>query len=229
MSNQIQIFTFNSSIQVRSLLIDNEPWFFAQDVASILKYSATSAMLKRLDDDEKQIVVALLQNGTTKQKQSVINESGMYNAIFGSTLSEAKAFRRWVTHEVLPSIRKRGYYADPDIVPNHDFTGFEPVSSSQYEEIARYIWKLSHLMHYKDSTSRALWHVVRSSLGIATSGSTIPAIYFEQAMNVVKQHEPCINKFFNEHADKERALISDIRHGRCLHVGFDNQLALSYS
>jgi prophage antirepressor-like protein len=87
---------------------DGEPWFFAQDVASALGYSATSAMLKRIDDDDHKTRVFL--DGTTYKKQALISEPGLYLAILGSTLATARRFKRWVVHEVLPTIRKTGAY-----------------------------------------------------------------------------------------------------------------------
>lgn len=88
---------------------DGEPWFFAQDIADVLGYSSTGAMNKLVDDEDRQI--RSFQNGTTNMKQSLINESGVYAAVFGSAKEEAKPFKRWVTHEVLPSIRKTGGYS----------------------------------------------------------------------------------------------------------------------
>jgi prophage antirepressor-like protein len=87
---------------------DGEPWFFTQDIASALGYSATSAMLKRIDDDDHKTRVFL--DGTTYKKQSLISEPGLYLAILGSTLETARRFKRWVVHEVLPTIRKTGAY-----------------------------------------------------------------------------------------------------------------------
>jgi prophage antirepressor-like protein len=87
-----------------------EPWFIAMEVAAALEYSDAEAMTRRLDDDEKQNrqVVGFGPRGVT-----VINESGLYSAILGSAKPEAKAFKRWVTREVLPSIRKTGAYVPP--------------------------------------------------------------------------------------------------------------------
>jgi prophage antirepressor-like protein len=84
-----------------------EPQFIAKEISSILGYSDAEAMTRRLDDDEKQNlqIVGFGPRGVT-----VINESGLYSAILGSNKPEAKRFKRWVTHEVLPSIRKTGGY-----------------------------------------------------------------------------------------------------------------------
>ena len=81
-------FDFNGA-EVRVMDQSGEPWWFAQDVAAILGYSATGAMNKLIDEDDRRIEV--FQVGTTYQKQSLINESGLYAAIFGSTLDGAKA------------------------------------------------------------------------------------------------------------------------------------------
>ena len=89
-----------------------EPLFVASDVASILGYRMASDMTRRLDPDEKGTRSVRTSGGT--QELTVINESGLYTAILGSKLSEAKAFKRWVTSEVLPSIRKRGGYLTPE-------------------------------------------------------------------------------------------------------------------
>lgn len=83
-----------------------EVWFVAKDVADILGYAKTNNMTERLDDDEKQtLYVAASQNN-----QTLINESGLYSAVMGSQKPEAKRFKKWVTSEVLPSIRKTGGY-----------------------------------------------------------------------------------------------------------------------
>lgn len=97
----------NQRIQV--LLDENgEPWFIAMEVAEILGYSDAYEMTKRLDDDEKQIrqVAGFGPRGVT-----TLNESGLYSAILDSSKSEAKPFKRWVTHDVLPSLRRTGTYS----------------------------------------------------------------------------------------------------------------------
>jgi len=107
---ELQIFKYED-VQVRTANVEGEIFFFAQDVASILGYSATSAMMKRIDEDEQATQTFL--DGTTYKKQSLINEPGLYNAVLGSQLASAKKFKKWVTSEVLPSIRKTGSYGDP--------------------------------------------------------------------------------------------------------------------
>ena len=104
-----QAFTFNASNQqVRTVTIDNEPYFVAKDVCDILSLSDVSMSVSRLDDDEK-LTQALLVSGQKRQMWCV-NESGLYHLIFQSRKPEAKAFRKWVTAEVLPTLRRTGRY-----------------------------------------------------------------------------------------------------------------------
>lgn len=106
--NEISIFHFQGS-EVRIVNVNDEPWFVAKDVAEILGYSETNRMTARLDDDETNKTQSTDSVGR-RTEITIINESGLYNAALGSTKPEAKAFKKWVTSEVLPSIRKHGGY-----------------------------------------------------------------------------------------------------------------------
>lgn len=108
--NQLsQAFTFNASNQqVRTLTIENEPYFVAKDVCVILGISNHNDAVGRLDDDEKRGSALPTPSGT--QQMVVVNESGLYHLIFQSRKPEAKAFRKWVTAEVLPTLRRTGRY-----------------------------------------------------------------------------------------------------------------------
>ncbi|MCT3136026.1 phage antirepressor KilAC domain-containing protein [Lactococcus lactis] len=103
--NELQNFNFNN-LPVRTVLIENEPWFVAKDVADILEYSETAQMTRRLDKEDSMSVKLTGMN----MKSTIINESGLYEAIIGSKKKEVKPFKRWITHEVLPTIRKHGAY-----------------------------------------------------------------------------------------------------------------------
>lgn len=103
--NELQNFNFNN-LPVRTMLIDDEPWFVAKDVADILEYSETAQMTRRLEKEDSMSVKLTGMN----MKSTIINESGLYEAIIGSKKKEVKPFKRWVTHEVLPTIRKHGAY-----------------------------------------------------------------------------------------------------------------------
>jgi len=108
--NEIQRFDFNGA-DVRIRRDENgEPWFVAKDVSDVLDYSDTSAMTRRLDDDEKTTLQVSQDGSNYKTNITLINESGLYSAILGSTKPDARAFKKWVTGEVLPAIRRTGGY-----------------------------------------------------------------------------------------------------------------------
>ena len=94
--------------EVRTILLDDEPWFVATDVCKALEIGNVSMALSRLDADEKGISSIDTLGGT--QKVSIINEPGLYSLILTSRKPEAKAFKRWITHEVIPAIRRHGAY-----------------------------------------------------------------------------------------------------------------------
>ena len=108
MSNEVMNFNFDGADVRVNTDENNNPWFVAKDVAEILGYSDTNAMTRRMDSDE----VKTCADKSSGQVRNIyiISESGLYRAILGSRKPEAKAFKRWVTHEVLPSIRKTGGY-----------------------------------------------------------------------------------------------------------------------
>lgn len=113
MKTEIQIFKNDEFGQVRTTTINGEPWFVGKDVADILGYSnPRDALAKHVDDDDRNTVA--IRDGKGNPNQTIINESGLYALIIGSKLPTAKKFKRWVTSEVLPSIRKTGSYTvDP--------------------------------------------------------------------------------------------------------------------
>lgn len=102
------VFSYNDNHTVRTLMIDNEPWFVAKDVCDILEISKYRDALSRLDDDERESVLVDTLGG--KQEMGAVNEYGLYSLIMKSRKSEAKVFKKWITHEVIPSIRKSGKY-----------------------------------------------------------------------------------------------------------------------
>lgn len=121
--NNLQIFNNPEFGQVRTIEKDGEPWFVGKDVAEILGYTKLDAMYRVISDEDKKNIdpqtvenTGFPQNGATLEpnpnvrRMVLINESGLYDAIFHSKLESAKRFRRWVTSEVLPSIRKNGAY-----------------------------------------------------------------------------------------------------------------------
>jgi len=107
----VREFSFDSQRQMVRTMInrDGEPWFVAKDVCDVLEISNSRDALQKLDDDERDCVG--ITDAIDRDRQTnIINESGLYNLIFRSNKTQAKVFRKWVTSEVLPTIRKQGYY-----------------------------------------------------------------------------------------------------------------------
>lgn len=118
-----EIYNFKGQ-DVRTVTIDNKPYFVGKDVADILGYSnQRDALSKHVDDEDK--ITLTSQNATLENLPnrglSAINESGLYSLILSSKLPQAKEFKRWVTSEVLPSVRKNGMFATDELLDNPDF------------------------------------------------------------------------------------------------------------
>ena len=125
--NNLKVFNFESK-EVRTLLIDNEPWFIGKEVTEILGYSNTRDAINKHVDEEDKTVILKSQNATLKipnRGLTIVNESGLYSLILSSKLPSAKRFKKFVTSEVLPSLRKHGMYATEEtidkILSNPDF------------------------------------------------------------------------------------------------------------
>lgn len=115
MDNNIKVFENSEFGKVRTVILNDEPWFIGKDVTDILGYQNGSRDINRhVDEDDRQNY----QNGTFESNRgmAIINESGLYSLILSSKLPTAKKFKRWVTSEVLPSIRKHGAYMTEDTI-----------------------------------------------------------------------------------------------------------------
>ena len=118
--NEIKIFDNPEFGKVRTMEINGEPYFVGKDIAEILGYSNTrDALTKHVDSEDKNTVA--ICDGKGNPNQTVINESGLYSLILSSKLPKAKEFKRWVTSEVLPSIRKHGAYAVDELLNDPEF------------------------------------------------------------------------------------------------------------
>lgn len=111
MNNNLQVFNYNNS-EVRTVIKDGDPWFVLKDVCKALGIKNSRMVSNALDADEKDVSLADTLGG--RQNATIINESGLYTVILRSDKPEAKPFRKWVTSEVLPSIRKHGAYLSPE-------------------------------------------------------------------------------------------------------------------
>lgn len=121
--NELHIFKHKEFGEIRTVTIDNEPWFVGKDVAAALGYSNTKdAVASHVLEEDKQVIqkseIATFE--IPNRGLTLINESGLYSLILSSKLESAKKFKHWVTSEVLPSIRKHGMYATEDLLNNPD-------------------------------------------------------------------------------------------------------------
>lgn len=116
MHNEIQKFTNEQFGTIRTIVIDDKPWFAGKDVAVALGYkNPQEAIRNHVDDDDKGVSEILTPGG--KQPVTVINESGLYSLVLSSKLPTAKQFKRWITHDVIPAIRQHGaYFTDDTLV-----------------------------------------------------------------------------------------------------------------
>lgn len=112
--NDVKIFENPEFGRVRTTVIDGEPWFVAVDVCHALDIGNPSDALNRLDDDERTLVS--IEGASNGLPVNAVNEPGLYTLILGSRKPEAKAFKRWITHEVIPAIRKHGAYMTKSVL-----------------------------------------------------------------------------------------------------------------
>ena len=127
MDNKLMTFENAAFGKIRTLTIDGEPWFVAVDVCRALEIGNPTDAMRRLDADERTLVS--IEGASNGLPVNAVNEPGLYTLILGSRKPEAKAFKRWITHEVIPSIRKHGAYmadslldaleAHPEAVPEY--------------------------------------------------------------------------------------------------------------
>ncbi len=119
MNSEVMIFNNRDFGEMRTIEINQETWFIGKDVADILGYANTKDALTRHVDEEDKLRSGITTSGQTRE-MVLINESGLFSLILSSKLPSAKKFKRWVTNEVLPSIRKHGLYATDELLSNPD-------------------------------------------------------------------------------------------------------------
>lgn len=133
MDNKLMTFENAAFGKIRTLTIDGEPWFVAVDVCRALEIRNPTDAMHRLDADERTLVS--IEGASNGLPVNAVNEPGLYTLVLSSRKPEAKAFKRWITHEVIPSIRKHGLYAADELLANSDL--FIKVLQDLKEERAR--------------------------------------------------------------------------------------------
>lgn len=165
--SELQIFENPEFGTIRSVEVDGEPWLVGKDVAAALGYSDTSDALKRHVDDEDKLTRRFTDSGQSREMY-IINESGLYSLILSSKLPSAKKFKRWVTGEVLPSIRKSGGYLAPAAAKAlDDMTAAIQLLSEQMEELSGQVGELLDREDGEPVALAALPELRRQAPGIA--------------------------------------------------------------
>ena len=118
--NELKVFQNKDFGEVRTVLKDGEPWFVAADVCRALEIGNASQALSRLDDDECSHTLISNEGTSGNPNFTIVSEPGLYTLVLGSRKPEARAFKRWITHDVIPSIRKHGLYAVDELLENPD-------------------------------------------------------------------------------------------------------------
>ena len=181
---ETSILQWKEGVSVRMQMIKDEPWFAAKDVCELLGLDNSRQAVSRLDDDEKGVINSDTLGG--KQELTFVNESGMYALIFQSRKPQARAFRKWVTGEVLPSLRKYGYYVAPGA----------QLTDEQREELERVMMgRMQRYLSRRDyiqvarSTGYPVWFVQRVVAGQAGghAGSVMLALQ-ERALKNCREY-----------------------------------------
>ena len=181
--NTAQVIPFQfDTREVRTMLIDDQPWFVAADVSCALEYRIAGDMTRNLDDDEKDTQIVRTPGGD--QEMLVINESGLYSAILRSRKAEAKRFKKWITAEVLPAIRRTGQYHDSSnkmatlIGETIGTNGFNMLGSLIKGKVAALPAALQ-----RKATAK-IWSQTHAAFGVR-SAADIPASQLDAARNFV--------------------------------------------
>ena len=215
--NELQIFNSEEFGDIRTVTIDNEPWFVGKDVATALGYKNTAdAIGKHVDVDDK--LLSQIAIAGQRRDVAVINESGVYALIFGSKLESAKRFKHWVTAEVLPSIRKTGSYQKPMTIAeqiqllalgnqNHEerIEKLENTMTIDYaqQEAIRDLVSSVVIAHLGGKESNAYKEIGKKVFAecnrdiktyfTVNARNNIPKLRFEESMEYVRNWHPCTN------------------------------------
>lgn len=215
--NNLQIFNSEEFGAVRTVTIENEPWFVGKDVAVSLGYKDTSDALKKHVADEDKLTRCFADSGQNRQMY-IINESGLYALIFGSKLESAKRFKRWVTSEVLPAIRKTGSYQKPltpqemlriqlGMIDNHEdrITDLEQNMTIDYGQQQILGEAVNHTVisilggkesnAYKEISKKVFAECNRDLKNYfqVNARNNVPKKRFEEALQYAKSWKPCTN------------------------------------
>lgn len=199
-------FTFHNEYNIRIIDQDGELWFVAGDVASALDYRDASNMVRNLDDDERGTHNMSTPSGN--QNVSIINESGLYSAILKSRKPEAKKFKKWVTSEVLPSIRKTGKYEAPTPITPRNY-----LTNNDMLNIKRLIWCCAGHLDQEQAVSSAIWYSLRNVTGVP-SPSKFEVEHLPMLAHEFKRILNIIDPYIKARSACEEEIVKRLLRGR---------------
>ena len=214
MSN-ISVFNFESASSIRIIMIDDNPWFVAKDICDALGLSNHRDAISKLDKDEKGVALTDTLGG--QQELSVINESGMYALVMRSrdAMKEGTPqhkFRKWVTSEVLPALRKTGRYETTKATDTRDY-----LTNNDMNNIKRLIWACSSNVSHGKAFENGIWHALRQVTGVPSPSKfeakhlPVLADEFQRILNIL---EP----YFEARRICEESLIKRVLRERADHI-----------
>lgn len=196
MAAQSSVVSFNFVAQsVRIVMRDDDPWFVAVDVCEAVEIVNTTRALDRLDADEKGLHTVNTPGGN--QELSIINESGLYSLILTSRKPEAKKFKKWVTSEVLPAIRKTGRYVAPHVAP------VAYISGAEESELSHRIWNLARPFYMEGSVKHWLYQYANALVGVHRR-QFIPASQFPEVLAMLSSIEAKVDAYRTERIRHEK-------------------------
>lgn len=199
--NELQIFKDERFGEVRTITIEGEPWFVAVDVCKALEIDPTAS--RRLDDDEK-TTLRLTQGETNRTSETtIVNEPGLYTLVLGSRKKEAKEFKRWITHEVVPALRKHGGYILGEEHMNDDELLAQAVLVAQR--------KLEERTAQLDAANKRIEKLEPKAAYFDTVASADGSTSFRETAKLFKVGEKAFTKFIEEsnfcYRDSHKRLI----------------------
>lgn len=180
-------FSFDQSFNVRVVMVYGDPWFVAADVCAALGIVNNRDALEKLDDDERGVGLTDTTEGV--REVGIINESGLYTLILRCRNATKPGtvphrFRKWVTSEVLPSIRKTGSYQ----IPNPEIPqAMETVNSADLAKLSQIVYLLKTNFHMEGSASHAAYARLRKEFGLEKGIGSLPTLYLDQAIEILSE------------------------------------------
>lgn len=218
--NNLQIFNNPEFGQIRTVVIDNEPWFVGKDVAEILGYTNTKdALAKHIDEEDK---IMGSQNATPSIQDSLgrtqyptwVNESGLYSLILSSKMPNAKKFKHWVTSEVLPAIRKTGSYNKPEQLSHENYIKILDIVSNCDKDRLPCIYAILHQMGFQMNQAKP------TRINISDEISD----FFESADVVGRVNNEVYSDYVDYCTERDITPMSIIAFSKCVNRVFDTHV-----